>query len=102
MEEVRAKIRKNFPAKHKVRDGTLRWDRESASAIVSECGTYRISRHEDRKLDVTSYFVWLAPTPTSGPEKIAGPFTRPKDARDAAQAYQNGEPMQQDLTAVKA
>jgi len=102
IEEVRAKIRKNFPKEGGSRDGTLKWERETATTIISLCGTYRCSRHYDKKQDIESWWTALCTTSTAAGRNIAGPFDHPRQARQAAQDYQNGEPMQQDLTMAKS
>lgn len=96
LEQVRAKIKRNFPdqsgsAKQKL----LEWNRETMNTVITSCGTYRIVKREDPQNEgVYGYTVELAPTPTSGPKHVYGPVLHPKDARQAAQDHANGLPMQ--------
>jgi hypothetical protein len=94
-EEVRARIKRNMPAPDKKRDGTLQWDRETMTTIISSCGIYRISKMGEGGL--YAYWVSLCATPISAAQSITGPYRHPREARQAAQDYNNGEPMQADL-----
>jgi hypothetical protein len=99
LEQVREQIRKNFPQDpaHRNHKGPLVWNRETATTIVSSCGTYRINRMYVKDEDCQGYFVQLSPTPTAAAKHIAGPFLLPRDARDAAQMHADGLPLQADL-----
>lgn len=100
LEEVRAKIQRNMPKEtQSAKPKRLEWDRETAQTIVSACGTYRISRMEDpHNPGIYGFGLWLAPTPTSASKHLSGPYFTAKDARDAAQAHVNGEPLQAHLS----
>lgn len=100
LEAVREKIRKNFPKEQTGSDAKrqkLEWNRETMTTLISTCGTYRISRVSDSETETINYFVELAPTPTSAPKRIAGPYHLAKDARHAAQCHSEGIAMQADL-----
>lgn len=99
LEEIRQKIRNNFPKETQSRrEIPLRWNRETMHTMTSECRTYRISKMEDpQNPGVFGYELSLPATPTSAPKHLAGPFLIPKDARDAAEAHRRGEPLQADL-----
>jgi len=103
LEEVRERIRKNFPKdQDQARSDPkgqkpLLWNRESVNTIVSECRRYRISRMYVKDEDIEGYFLSSVATPTSAPKHIAGPFLLPRDARQAAQDHANGILMQADL-----
>jgi hypothetical protein len=99
LEEVRQKIRANFPTEAQSRrEILLQWNRETAHTIVSECRTYRISKMEDpQNKGVFGYALSLVATPTSPNRHLCGPFLHPKDARDAAQRHHDGLPLQADL-----
>jgi len=99
LEQVREQIRRNFPSgtaqsSHK---GPLVWNRETATTIVSSCGTYRINRMFVKAEETEGYFLQLAPTPTAAAKHLAGPFLIPRDAREAAQMHADGLPLQADL-----
>lgn len=99
LEQVREQIRKNFPQDpaHSNHKGPLVWNRETATTIVSSCGTYRINRIYVKDEDTQGYFLQLCPTPTAGSKHLAGPFLIPRDAREAAQMHADGLPLQADL-----
>jgi hypothetical protein len=98
LEEVRAKIRKNFPqAGSDAKRQKLLWDWETARTIIDSTGTYRITKKMDEEVNVVAYSLELCATPTSPPKHLCGPFLLPRDARDAAQRHANGEPLQADL-----
>ena len=96
IDEVRAKIRKNFPKEGGSRDGTLKWDRETATSMVSSCGRYRIGKASDGK-GTFDYSAFTVPGPAGASRKIAGPYLTAKECRDAVQDFVNGEPMQAHL-----
>jgi hypothetical protein len=97
LEEVRQKIKRNFP-KDEVPKGNsdLRWNRETALTIVDSRGFYRICKQVTDD-GVENWTCWTLPWGSVKNEKIAGPFRTAKEARDACQAYHNGEPMQASL-----
>jgi hypothetical protein len=99
IEQIREKIKRNFPsgAAQSSHKGPLVWNRETATTIVTSCGTYRINRMYVKDEDTQGYFVQLAPTPTAGAKHLAGPFLIPRDAREAAQMHADGLPLQADL-----
>ena len=100
LEEVRAKIQRNFPPQAQSdakRQKLLSWNRETATTVISNCGTYRINRMFVKADETEGYFLQLAPTPTSAARHLAGPFLIPRDARQAAQDHANGIPLQADL-----
>jgi hypothetical protein len=99
MDEIRAKIKRNFPKEAQSRREALplQWTRETGTTMVTSCGNYRICKYEDGARDVFAYFAFTVPTPTSAARKIAGPFVTPKECRDAVQDFVNGMPMQADL-----
>ncbi len=94
LEEARARIRRNFP-KGTEGEQALRWDRDSNTAIISSCGTYRITKVITASQ--IAYWVWLCATAHAPARTIAGPYAQPWVARGAAQAHRNGEPMQAQL-----
>lgn len=100
IEQIREKIKRNFPKETQSdakRQKPLEWNRETANTMTSTCHRYRIVKHSDGK-DTFEYSLWTIATPTQAPKKITGPFVTPKECRDAAQDYVNGEPMQADLS----
>jgi hypothetical protein len=100
MEEVRERIKRNFPAEAQSaakRQKLLAWNRETVNTITSECGRYRISRMYVKDEDCEGYFLSTIATPTSASKHIAGPFLIPRDAREAAQMHADGIPIQADL-----
>jgi hypothetical protein len=97
LEAIREKIKANFPKAGSAQQKRLLWNRESLTTLISNCGTYRISRISDSETETIAYFVELAPTPTSAPKRIAGPYKIAKDARHAAQCHADGIAMQADL-----
>lgn len=99
IEEVRQKIRRNFPKETQSRREalTLKWDRETMNTMVSDCGNYRISKSQDGERGVFAYSAFTVPGPHGPSRKIAGPFVTPKECRDAVQDFINGMPMQADL-----
>lgn len=103
LEEVQARIRKNFPTRgRQAQSGAqrqkLEWNRETGTTIITSCGTYRISKLYVKDEDLEGYFLSLAATPTSAPKHLSGPFLLPRDAREAADRHVNGEPLQADLS----
>jgi len=106
LEQVRERIRRNFPkfpreseaGSAAKRQKLLVWDRETATTIVTTCGTYRINRKFSEADGFEGYFLELCPTPTSAAKHVAGPFFMPRDARRAAQDHFDGIPLQADLT----
>jgi hypothetical protein len=99
-EEVRRKIARHFPKDQAGSDAKrqkLIWDWETARTIIDSTGVYRITKKIDEELHVTGYSLELCATPTSPPRHLSGPFLLPRDARDAAEAHRNGEPLQADL-----
>lgn len=99
LEEIREKIKRNFPKETQSRrEALLEWHHETMHTLTTSCGTYRISRMEDpQNRGVFGYELSFAATATSPPKHISGPFLTPKEARDAAQRYHAGEPLQADL-----
>src|SRR5271168_1158593 len=98
LEEVRSRIRGNFPSGQSApRPKFLTWDRETASTIKSSCGTYRICRRYVKDEDLEGYFLTLCATPTAPNIHLSGPFLLPRDAREAAQLHADGQPLQADL-----
>ena len=99
LEQVREQIRRNFPADtaQSSRKGPLVWNRETATTIVTSCGTYRINRMYVKDEDTQGYFLQLSQTPTAAAKHLAGPFLIPRDAREAAQMHADGLPLQADL-----
>jgi hypothetical protein len=95
LEQVREQIRKNFPqgTGQRSRCAPITWNRETGTTIVSSCGRYRISRRYVKDEDTEGYFL----SSCSPPKHISGPYLIPRDAREAAQAHANGEPLQADL-----
>lgn len=102
LEKVQEQIRKNFPKDQTRSDAKrqklLLWDRETATTIITTCGTYRINRKFSEAEGAEGYFLELCPTPTRAAKHLAGPFLLPRDARAAAQDHANGIPLQADLT----
>lgn len=104
IEQVRAKIRRNFPNAGAARsDGhspaeapRLLWDHETAHSIVSSCGRFRISKTLVE--GEPSYTAYTTPSPTAASRKITGPWETPKACREAVQDWLDGEAMQADLT----
>jgi hypothetical protein len=97
LEQVREQIRRNFPKGAIKPKGPIVWNRETATTIVSNCGTYRINRIYVKDEDTQGYFLQLCPTPTAAAKHLAGPFLIPRDAREAAQMHADGLPLQADL-----
>lgn len=99
IEEIREKIRNNFPKETQSRrEIQLEWNRETSNTMITSCYTYRIVKQEDpQNKGCFGYSLQLAATPTSAPKHLCGPFLIPRDARDAAQRHYNGEPLQADL-----
>src|SRR5271170_4018315 len=99
LEQVREQIRRNFPSDtaQSSQKRELVWNRETATTIVSSCGTYRINRMFVKAEETEGYFLQLAPTPTAAAKHLAGPFLIPRDAREAAQMHADGLPLQADL-----
>lgn len=100
LEEVRVRIKRNFPTEARSaaqRQKLLTWDRETITTIKSSCGRYRISKQYVKEEDCEGYFLSLCATPTSAPKHLSGPFLLPRDAREAAQLHASGEPLQADL-----
>jgi hypothetical protein len=98
LEQIRQKIQRNMPNKAQSdakRQKLLAWNRETATTIVSTDHKLRICKYTDG--DDVNFMVYTTATPTQAPRKVAGPFITPKEAREAAQDYVNGEPMQADL-----
>lgn len=99
LEEIRQKIRRNFPQQS---DSSLKrkliWNRETAHTLISSCATYRISTMEDpHNKGLFGYALSLAPTVSSPAKHLCGPFPIAKDCREAAQRHLDGEPLQADL-----
>jgi hypothetical protein len=99
LEEIRQKIRNNFPKEAQSRRETpLLWNRETMHTMITDCGTYRIVKQEDpQNKGIFGYSLQLAATPTSAPKHLSGPFLIPRDAREAAQRHADGELLQADL-----
>jgi len=99
LEQVREKIKRNFPDQARsAKQKLLEWNRATATTILSGCGTYMIYKQEDpTNPGIWGYSVSLCPTPTSEARHLSGPFLLPKDARQAAQDHANGIPLQATL-----
>jgi hypothetical protein len=98
LEQVRAKIRRNYDPAAKPKPKTLQWNRETMHTMITSCGTYRIAKQEDpTNAGCYCFSLSLALTPTSGARHLCGPFLIPKDAREAAQRHADGLPLQADL-----
>lgn len=101
LEEVRARIRRNFPDQAQSaaqRQKLLTWDRRTATTMISTCGRFLIAKATDGAGGV-DYTAFTAPGGPKDPgRKVCGPFMTAKECRDAVQDYVNGEPMQADLT----
>jgi hypothetical protein len=98
LNDIREKIRRNFPQGPSSPKRTLVWNRETAHTLITTCATYRISKMEDPKnKGLIGYALSLAPTPTSKAKHLCGPLVTAKDCREAAQRHANGEPLQADL-----
>lgn len=105
IDQIRSKIRKNFPKEmtgSEPKAQKLRWNRETQTSLVSSCGLYRINRVSDSEEGTVNYWASICATLSAPPKNIAGPFNNAKEAREAAQAHLNGEPMQANLTPVQS
>lgn len=98
LEQVRAKIRRNYNPDAKPQPKILVWNHETMHTMVTSCGTYRISKQEDpQNPGCFGFSLSLAPTQQAAARHLCGPFMIPKDARDAAQRHCDGIPLQADL-----
>jgi hypothetical protein len=100
LEQIREQIRRNFPSDtaQSSHPRQLTWNRETATTIVSSCGTYRISRKEDPgNKGLWGYALELSQTPTAKARHLCGPMVLAKDCREAAQRHLEGLPLQADL-----
>lgn len=99
LEEAHAICDRNANGKTGERDpkAPLVWDRQTATTIVTACGTYRINKKFSEADGAEGYFLELCQTPTSAAKHIGGPFFLPRDARHAAQCHKNGMALQADL-----
>ena len=99
LEQVREKIKRNFPDQTRSpKEKLLEWNRATATTILSACGTYMIHKQEDpTNPGLWGYSLALCPTPTSPARHLCGPLLHPKDAREAAQDHCNGLALQATL-----
>jgi hypothetical protein len=99
LDEIRQKIRLNFPTEAQSRREApeLEFALESATTKVSTCHRYRISKVAEEEGPGFSYYAWTTASPTLAPKLVAGPFITGREAMEAARAHARGEPVQANL-----
>lgn len=99
LDQVRERIAKNFPTGKQAqsRRDFLQWDRRDATSVVSTCGNFMISTARGFRKNQTVETWNLFKFVDGKPFKIGGPFSSPTRARQAADDYLHGQPLQLDL-----
>lgn len=77
MEQVREKIRANFPKEARSTPAPLRFERETRNTLVSTCNRFRVSKQVEA--GITVYYAWM------GQKRIGGHFVTPDQAKEALQ-----------------
>lgn len=93
--KARIKTRKQTQSRREL----LSWSRETANTVTSSCGRFMISEATriTRKGIAQAWSLFRPQIGVKPPVKIAGPFSSPTRARQAAQDFADGVPMQRDL-----
>lgn len=80
LEQIKEKIRANFPKQAQSPCETLVWNRETGTTIVSSCNKYRISKLFEN--GTATYAAWVN---DPSPKRIGGRFMNPEQAKEALQ-----------------